>query len=231
MATIHLIRHGQAAFGERDYDCLSPTGQRQALTLGQALAARWQPGDRVVCGGMRRHQQTAQGCAQALGREPVWEVDERWNEFDHEEVLTRFRPEFADHDTISAELLASADPKRSFQLLFESAMARWTGGQYDADYRESWSAFRQRCRDALRTLVADLPADATAWVFTSGGPIASVVQDLLAVPDRQALSLSWSIVNASVTKLTVGRRGPRLSTFNGYAHFENGSDDGLITYR
>ena len=34
MATIYLIRHGQAQFGMEEYDALSPTGIEQAKILG-----------------------------------------------------------------------------------------------------------------------------------------------------------------------------------------------------
>lgn len=33
MATIYLIRHGQASFGAENYDKLSPLGERQASIL------------------------------------------------------------------------------------------------------------------------------------------------------------------------------------------------------
>ena len=38
MATIYLIRHGQASFGAEDYDKLSELGCRQAQVVGEYLA-------------------------------------------------------------------------------------------------------------------------------------------------------------------------------------------------
>lgn len=35
MTTIYLIRHGQASFGAKSYDQLSPNGELQAKLLGQ----------------------------------------------------------------------------------------------------------------------------------------------------------------------------------------------------
>ena len=38
MASLYLIRHGQASFGSANYDQLSPLGQRQADVSGQFFA-------------------------------------------------------------------------------------------------------------------------------------------------------------------------------------------------
>jgi broad specificity phosphatase PhoE len=40
MATIFLIRHGQAQFGMEEYDALSPTGIEQAKILGKSFVER-----------------------------------------------------------------------------------------------------------------------------------------------------------------------------------------------
>ncbi|MGJ7900884.1 histidine phosphatase family protein [Lysobacter sp. 1R34A] len=237
-ASIHLVRHGQAAFGAADYDELSERGREQSRLLGAALAPLWREGDRVVAGGMRRHRQTAEECLAAMhsgrgkgleARAPEMATDPRWNEFDHREIVARHRPEYGDHERLIAELGAAADPRRAFQSLFAAAMARWAGGEHDHDYSESWPAFRQRCRDALQAAADAAAGSANVWVFTSGGPIAAVVQGLLDAPDAQALRLSWSLVNAGVTQLHVARSGLRLSTFNGHAHLQ--AREGLVTYR
>ena len=38
MASLYLIRHGQASFGSANYDQLLPLGQRQADVSGQFFA-------------------------------------------------------------------------------------------------------------------------------------------------------------------------------------------------
>jgi broad specificity phosphatase PhoE len=258
-ATIHLIRHGQAAFGAADYDELSALGRQQSCLLGAALAPLWRDGDRIIVGGMRRHRQTAEECLTAMRsacarreglarlsdpaqpssspacgrgvgvRAQEVAVEPRWNEFDHREIVARHRPEYVDHERLVADLSAAIDPRRAFQSLFAAAMTRWSSGDYDHDYNETWPAFRQRCREALQAAAEAAADSSNVWVFTSGGPIAAVVQGLLDAPDAQALRLSWSLVNASVTQLHVARSGLRLSTFNGHAHLQARED--LVTYR
>ena len=105
-------------------------------------------------------------------------------------------------------------------------MSRWIGAEHDADYAESWPVFRQRVQAALDAV----HSGRDALVSTSGGPIAAVVQPLLALPDAQAVGLAWSIVNASVTKLLVGSRAVRLSSFNVHLHLEQAGAN-LVTYR
>ena len=114
--------------------------------------------------------------------------------------------------------------------LFEQAVARWVGGAHDAEYAETWPAFRARGKAALATLLDALPQGSDALVFTSGGPIAALAQDLLHIPDSDGFRLNWGLVNCGVTKLVRGRDGLRLSTFNGHAHFE-GEHASLVTYR
>lgn len=250
-ATIHLIRHGQAAFGAADYDELSALGRQQSCLLGAALAPLWRDDDRVIVGGMRRHRQTAEECLTALRSargshggltgssvaessdarrfDESPHTDPRWNEFDHREIVARHRPEYVDHERLVADLGAAVDPRRAFQSLFAAAMTRWSSGDHDHDYSETWPAFRQRCREALQAAAEAAAGSSNVWVFTSGGPIAAVVQGLIDAPDAQALRLSWSLVNASVTQLHVARSGVRLSTFNGHAHLQARED--LVTYR
>ena len=73
--------------------------------------------------------------------------------------------------------------RRAFQQLFEDAMTRWMSGQYDHEYRESWSAFRGRCVGALQRVLSDTDRARRAVVFTSGGPISAIAQELLGLSD------------------------------------------------
>ena len=230
MSAIYLIRHGQASFGSANYDVLSERGEQQARVLGGALAHLSPRIGTVASGDMLRHRQTAQACLQAMGRTAEWRVDTGWNEFDHVDVINALRPDDTGHARLRAELMAAPDPKRAFQTMFEQAVMRWVGGAHDADYAETWSAFRARCKTALAGVFDALPQGSDALVFTSGGPIAALAQDLLQIPDSDGFRLNWGLVNCGVTKLVRGRDGLRLSTLNGHAHFE-GEHAALVTYR
>jgi broad specificity phosphatase PhoE len=218
-ATIHLVRHGQAAFGAADYDQLSERGREQSRLLGAALAPLAGEGDIAICGGMRRHRQTAEECLAAMYPTHAPQHDP-----------ADASPSPVDGRGVGVRAAPQTDPRRAFQTLFAAAMTRWSGGEFDHEYSEPWPAFGQRCRDALQAAADAAPSSASnIWVFTSGGPIAAIVQHLLQAPDAQAMKLSWTLVNAGVTQVHVARGGLRLSTFNGHAHLYGRAD--LITYR
>lgn len=236
MGAIYLIRHGQASFASSDYDKLSSIGNEQGLILGKALAARKVVPDVLVCGGMLRHRETAAQCLVGLGlMEPgaqaSWDEDSGWNEYDHEAMLEAYDPRFARKTNIAAEMLKTGmDPRRAFQELFSKAAARWVSGAHDDDYDESFQEFCARVEAALARLTERLGRSKTALVFTSGGAISAVTRALLGLPAERTMPLSYTLANASVTKVIVGGGGVRLMSLNEHAHFE-GLDPKYLTYR
>lgn len=232
MGAVYLVRHGQASFGKADYDELSALGVEQARTLGHALRERLPALDAVYSGSMRRHRQTAEHCLAGLGSAAAPKIDPGFNEFDHEEVVVRLKPLYADKALMAADLAQTPNPRRAFQQVFEEAVVRWVSGRHDAEYAESWPAFRARCVAALQTAVAELGPSKTALVFTSGGTITAICQHLLGTPDSTAFRLNHTLANAGLTKIIYSERGLYVSTINEHAHFElRGSDRKLVTYR
>jgi broad specificity phosphatase PhoE len=225
MAVVLLVRHGQASFGADDYDVLSTVGERQAEVVAGRLGAMPRL-DRVVTGAMVRQRGTAAPLAAARPEVPVTE-DARFDEYDHVELLRRSTAD--DGTDLDAELAAAADPRRTFQQVFDRAVARWTGGAHH-DYHESHAGFRARVRTGLGELFDDLDRSGTAVVVTSGGVIAAVCADLLGLDAGGWTRLNRVIVNTSVTKLVRGRRGTNLVTVNDHAHLEPHGRE-LLTYR
>jgi broad specificity phosphatase PhoE len=222
VSSILLVRHGQASFGAADYDNLSAVGHEQSRVLGAALAARGVVPDVVVAGEMRRHAQTATGVLEGAGWAADIAVDPGWNEFDHLQVL-------AVHDrptTVEGE-----SEKAAFQRWFEEATLRWTSGDHDEAYDESFAAFTSRVEAALGRLVAALPRKGTAVVLTSGGPVAWACATLLAdATDARTdlwLRLNPVSVNTGASTVVCGARGTTLVSFNAHDHL---SPD-LLTYR
>lgn len=245
MGQIFLVRHGQASFGSDDYDQLSPLGLEQARILGEWFGHCKQSFDRVVTGDLKRHRQTADACMTALsecGGDVIERgIDAGFNEYDHDEIMMRHRPEFADPDAVKRFLAAHENGKRAFQPEFEKAMARWMSGDHDADYREPWRAFRERCTAALNRLMDDAGASQKIVVFTSGGTISTLCQYVLGLSDQSVCQLNWSLVNSAVTKLLFQSNRVKpgepavnrisLSYLNNFAHLERLSNNDSITYR
>ncbi len=229
MGAIYLIRHGQASFGRADYDKLSDTGAEQARVLGTALKNRLPKVDAVYAGAMLRHHETATHCLEAMELAAGWAEDVGWNEYDHNDIVHRFNPKYANQAALIADMAKGLNPRKAFQEMFSQAIDRWVQGETD-DYNESWRAFCDRVEDALSRTLEDLGPSKTALVFTSGGAISIVCKKLLRISDEDIFRLNWTIANASITKIIYGKRGVHLSTLNEHSHFE-GAHSHLITYR
>jgi broad specificity phosphatase PhoE len=223
MAAIYLVRHAQASFGRSDYDRLSPQGDQQADLLGQALAARGVKPDLVVAGAMQRHARTAELALAAAGINTKVEVDEGFNEFDHDQVIVAHKPAYKRRAVLLADLARTAHPTRAFQEMTE----RWTLSDGEG-YAESFTDFCERSDQAVRRTAARLGKGETAVVFTSGGPIAAIAGRLLGGDDGLWLRLNPVTINTAITKVVSGRSGLTMISFNEHAHLD-GTD--LLSYR
>lgn len=217
MGVVLLVRHGQASFGADDYDVLSETGWAQSRMLGSYLAERGVTPDVVLRGDMRRHRETAEGMLDGAGWTAPVEVDRGWDEFDHLGVVAGY-PDLPQGRELD---------RREFQHYFELATRRWTSGDHDGDYPESFAAFRNRVGGALVRACDGAAPGGTVVVVSSGGPVATACASLVA-PDQDDPEVVWGlwgrfntvVVNTSVTRVVVGSTGARLLTFNEHAHLE-----------
>ncbi|WP_166269008.1 histidine phosphatase family protein [Marinobacter caseinilyticus] len=229
MASLYLIRHGQASFGKDNYDQLSERGWEQGRVLGRWLSGKVLPGA-VVGGNLQRHRETVEAMASGFaGTLPGMQAIAGFDEFDHNEVIERFRPEWADRAVMARDLAAFPKPARAFQEAFVRAVERWAGGHHDSEYTETWPAFKLRVQTALQALI-EYADGADVLVSTSGGPISVIVQMLLELSDRKALALNEVIANTSVTRVLYSGARRNLSVFNNYSHLE-AEDPALVTFR
>lgn len=228
MAVIRLIRHGQASFGLKNYDQLSDLGVEQSRALGASLRDRAADTDLVICGAMQRHAQTAEATLEGMGLDLTPRIDERWNEFDHEEVIVRHKPVYKSKTLMVADLARKGDPRHQFQLLFDDALARWTAGLHNDEYTEPWTEFVERARAGM-TALADEPEAKNILVFTSGGPISAVASVLLGLGSDGWMRLNRTCANCSETKIISGRSGTSLVTWNAHSYFDAQRE--MITYR
>lgn len=220
MASIYLIRHGQAGFNKLNYDQLSELGHLQAERVGQVLAARGFEAGRVFHGSMRRHQETMQGAHlhwHAFG--PIVE-HAGFNEFDSDEIIAKAFPEFKNKLVLGAWLATQKNRRKAFQTLFAKAVARWVSGQHDSDYSESWPAFSARVKTALQEVIAQSEGK-NMVIFTSGGPISAIAQHCLNLSNDKTFELNWTLVNASLSQLLYSSQNPEkisLASFNEQQH-------------
>lgn len=228
MAVIRLIRHGQASFGLKNYDQLSELGVEQSRVLGASLKDRAGDVDLVIRGAMKRHAQTAEATLGAMGLDLAQTIDQRWNEFDHEEVIVRQKPAYKSKTLMVADLARKGDPRHQFQLLFDDALARWTAGLHNDEYSEPWTDFVTRAREGLAALESEEGAK-NVLVFTSGGPVSAVAAALLGLGPDGWMRLNRTCANCSETKIVSGRSGTSLVTWNAHSWFDANRE--LLSYR
>ena len=230
MATIYIIRHGQAQFGMEEYDALSPTGIEQAKILGDSFLQRKIIPTQLISGAMKRHQQTMEYCLERMGLSEIEKVtNDDWNEFDHRDIIARYEPRYADLNELKKDIFLDKSPKEKITEVLNGAVTRWTSGKY-FDYNESWTTFCERVKNGLQKIENETSKDDVVLVFSSGGSISVVLQKILDLSVQKTFELQLNIANCSITKLKTSSRGTQLLSFSDYSHFE-GENKKWLTYK
>ena len=210
--TLYLVRHGQASFGAADYDQLSPRGQQQALRLGQYWRERDQRFDAVLCGTLRRHEQTLVGIREGLGQPlPALALPEL-NEYDSQALIRAIHPMPLPHPS-TPELY-----RQHFRLLCD-ALAQWMAGTISPQDMPSWQDFCAGVHGALER-VRQQHGGQQVLLVSSGGPISAAMGLVLSTPAEVTIALNMRIRNSAVTEFSISPKRLMLQTFNDLAHLE-----------
>ena len=221
MTTILLARHGQASFGQENYDQLSELGCQQARLLGQHYANTQRRIDAIFSGSLVRQRDSArhfwdkyQPSIGVSGHVPILDIETPnsyvlpvFNEFNHEDVFMKSTPHLTTQAQVAAELARNKQPLTRLGEMF------------------GWPTFSQRAQQALEQVGAQvaqldhLHQDSTVLVFTSGGVIAAITAHLLQQGSQTAYQLTQSSVNTGVTAISLPHpTTPQLLAFNEHSH-------------
>jgi broad specificity phosphatase PhoE len=219
MTELVLVRHAQASFGADDYDRLSELGWRQSRWLGEYFAERGASFDSVLRGSLRRHAETLAGIAEGLGRDLDAGEDPRLNEYDSHALLRAHLD--------GEPMPKSADRREHFRILRE-AMYAWTDGTLAGNLHEPFAEFRNRVLGAL----ADLRAGGAkrVLVVSSGGPISTILAEVLGMPQRGVVDLNLQTRNTGISELQAGARRIQCVSFNNVPHLDRPDRAGALTY-
>ena len=219
MAELLLVRHAQASFGADDYDRLSELGWRQARWLGEHFAAQGMKFDRVLRGSLRRHAETLAGIGEGLGQ--VLEADEN-------SALDEYQSEtlYAAH-TGTKPSRQGVDRREHFRVLREALYA-WTEERLDLDPKLLFAAFRERVLGALGTICAG--SARRVLVISSGGPISTILAEVLRMPARGVVDLNLRSRNTGLSEFHFNQRGIHCLSFNAVPHLERPDRSGAISY-
>jgi broad specificity phosphatase PhoE len=225
MGTLYLVRHGQASFGEDDYDRLSSLGHRQAERLGEYLRQRFEREgvqiDTVLMGSLRRHRETWEGLARGGAWAHTPQVWPGLNEYDSHALLQAIHPEpLPKPDT--PELY-----RQHFRLLRE-ALKAWMDGRIAPQGIPSYVGFVAGIEAALDHVRQHCAGN--ALIVSSGGPISTAVGRVLGTPAETTIELNLRIRNTALTEFAFTPKRHMLVTYNTLPHLDSAEHQGWVTY-
>jgi broad specificity phosphatase PhoE len=222
MGTLYLVRHGQASFGEDDYDKLSPLGHQQARRLGEYFAERGVRFDAAITGTLRRHTETFDGIAQGMG----WQTEVlQWpglNEYDSAAVIGAIHPHKLDKPT-------SPEMYRSHFRLLRDGLTQWMAGVVSPKGMPTYDGFVQGVTTALDHVRTKHP-EHNVLIVSSGGPISTAVGHILGTSPETTIELNLRIRNSSVTEFAYTPKRHMLVTYNTLPHLDHADYKDWVTY-
>jgi broad specificity phosphatase PhoE len=236
MGDIYFIRHGQASFGQDEYDRISETGDIQSVLLAEYLYNTGIVFDSVYSGTLTRQKHTANRFISyyAEKKPPASELKfvPDLNEYNSKEIIKNYLPLVLNEDpSLAASLTNIYTDKKAFQKLFNAVMLKMVSGKYQFSGVETWQDFRARVRTAINRIIAEIGPGKKIVIFSSGGPISAGIQLATGTSDEATMRLAWQLANTSITTFKYNDGGISLHSFNNYPHLELYKEKNLITFR
>jgi broad specificity phosphatase PhoE len=234
MGELFLVRHAQAAFGTEDYDRLTTLGRRQAEWLGRYFLERDMRFGRVLCGTLRRHQQTLEGIgSQGVGLATA-EVDGRLDEYDPQRLVSAHLSALEDARTEPTAAASAGDSESARKVhfrLLRDALTAWTSGNIDPTVHRSFRTFQDDAYGAFKTACRENGSPvARVLVVSSGGPISSIIAHHLGMPAASFVALNLQVRNSGFCEFRFNARAAHLVSFNNVPHLDTPDRRDHITF-
>lgn len=221
MGTLYLVRHGQASFGEQDYDRLSELGHQQSVRLGQYWRERGMTFDAVLTGTLRRHAQTWAGIAEGAGYRNEVLPWAGLDEYDSEAVIATIHPhKLQKPDT--PELY-----RHHFRLL-RDGLTQWMNGVVSPKGMPSYDDFLAGVTSALDHVRQNF--EGNVLIVSSGGPISTAVGHVLGTTPETTIELNLRIRNSAVTEFQFNPKRHTLLSYNTLPHLDQPELASWVTY-
>ncbi|NWN91817.1 histidine phosphatase family protein [Marinobacter adhaerens] len=223
MAKLFIVRHGQAAFGQANYDQLSNVGWQQARWLGEYFAERELTFHRVVAGDLQRQQDTAKGVLEGMAdtNSPIV-THAGLNEYDGEMMYQAFTGQSNQH-------LHQKRDFKDYWRTFRSAYEAWIDDEL-TDITETWGDFGSRVEEAIAHACEGAGREDAVLVVTSGGVIGSALTALVEGPQRGAINFNFQFRNTGFCEVIMGRSARRLLSFNNVPHLDRAGRRHALTH-
>lgn len=235
MATIYLIRHGQASFGAENYDQLSALGQRQADVTGEYFSRIGVKFDRMYSGDLSRQRET---CERVVAHQPESVehiIDPRFNEIRNDEQVEKLAPVVTESNPrIKALIDKGLSSSKDYQKVIEAVFNYWVAHDCSAFGIQGWPEYSGLVRDAVSDVMRNEGSGKTIGICTSGGTIATAVAQVLGLGGENTYKFYEPIFNCSVTQLFYSGEHISLSYFNDRSFLQMlglEKDQDFVSYR
>lgn len=221
MGTLYLVRHGQASFGEDDYDVLSPMGRQQSVRLGEYFKYKGITFDAAFTGTLQRQINTFAGICEGMGI--TMEAAQRpgLNEYDSHAVIGAIHPHTLKKPTTPEEY------RGHFRLL-RDGLAQWMAGVVSPRGMPGYTEFVCGITDVLDHIRGAYTGN--VLLVSSGGPISTAVGHVLGTSPETTIELNLRIRNCSLTEFAFTPKRHMLVTYNTLPHLDAPEHASWITY-
>jgi broad specificity phosphatase PhoE len=234
MGELFIVRHAQAAFGTDDYDRLTTLGRQQAEWLGRYFLERDIRFGRVLCGTLRRHQQTLEGIGSQGVELATAQVDGRLDEYDPQRLVSAHLAALEDarRKPIATAPAGDSESARKVHFrLLRDALTAWTLGNIDPTVHRPFTTFQEEAYEAFNSacLVDGSPVP-RVLVVSSGGPISSIIAHHLGMPAASFVALNLQVRNSGFCEFRFNARSAHLVSFNNVPHLDTPDRRDHITF-
>lgn len=235
MATIYIVRHGQASFGADNYDKLSALGQRQAQVVGEYFRDCGVHFDAAYSGDLSRQRETAElALASQPGNVPH-NIDPRFNEIQNDEQLKYLMPEVVERNpAIQALVDKGLSSSKDYQKVIDAVFNFWVSADCNDSRIQSWADYSEGARQAVADVIKEQGGGKTVGIFTSGGTLATIVAQVLGLGGSQTYQFYEPVFNCSVTQLFYSGSRVSMSYFNDRSFLQllgTQRGENLVSYR
>ncbi len=213
MSSLLLLRHGQASFGEANYDQLSALGIAQAQATGTFLRERGRRFSTILSGPKQRHIDTTCGIVQAYPSHTTWQTEPALEELaEGNEILAAAQAHFG-------VVLHTPKVTRETQLrYYNDMMQAWGEGRATMGSKPTAQAFRQNVGRWLLQVVSQPGSGHNILAVTSAGVIGAVMCEVLGNNTSRMMDYVRVLRNASLTEIVFSGNRIGMMSFNSVDH-------------
>jgi broad specificity phosphatase PhoE len=212
MAQLYWVRHGQASFGQSNYDQLSSLGYQQATWLGEHFVEQGVVFDHILSGSLQRQMQTAENIMAAGNTAARRHVNPDFNEYPLTELRQHYAKAFPELEHLTAPT--------EFITKLPLALKVWSSDS-DPDLPESWSGFQQRLVNGLEDIQSTCTGN--VLVVSSAGAIATILSHIMGLSFDSLVHLNLNIKNTSVSQCYFDPQQCFATQVNATPHLEQPS--------